>query len=57
LAICQIYIESTQLSSSFGIASWRPGDDYMDLFSRADQALYAAKMNGRNQISTAFSGD
>jgi len=52
-AICRICIESTQLSSSFGIANWQTGDDYVDLFSRADQALYASKVNGRNQISAA----
>lgn len=52
-AVCQIYIELTQLSSSFGIAIWQAGEDYMDLFARADQALYASKMNGRNQISVA----
>lgn len=51
--ISQISIKSTSLSSSFGIACWQAGDDYMDLFSRADQALYKSKTNGRNQISAA----
>ncbi|KAA3637993.1 MAG: diguanylate cyclase [Proteobacteria bacterium] len=52
-AIGQILIKSVSLSSSFGIACWQVGDDYMDLFSRADQALYISKTNGRNQISAA----
>lgn len=52
-AISRISIKSCPLSSSFGIACWQVGDDYLDLFSRADQALYTSKINGRNQITAA----
>lgn len=38
------------LSSSFGVAQLREGETATDLFKRADQALYSAKRNGRNQV-------
>ncbi len=38
------------VSVSVGCAMHRPGDDQQSLFNRADQALYQAKENGRNQI-------
>ncbi len=35
---------------SLGVAQYRPGDDPQGLFERADQRLYRAKRNGRNQV-------
>lgn len=52
-------IESTKLrtggqtlcvTASFGISLSRPGEEFDELMARADQALYAAKRSGRNQI-------
>ena len=48
-----ISIESTKLSSSFGIAKLKTGEDYKSLFHRADQALYISKEKGGNHITTA----
>lgn len=52
-AIEQIDIESTPLSSSFGVAQWHLGESYQSLFKRADNALYQSKNNGRNQVTLA----
>lgn len=38
------------ITASFGVAEYRPGDDWTSLIKRADISLYAAKNGGRNRI-------
>lgn len=40
-----------QLTASFGVAQYRPGDDADTLVQRADAKLYDAKSSGRNCVS------
>ena len=35
---------------SAGLAQWQPGDDTETLLRRADDALYAAKRQGKNRV-------
>lgn len=41
--------ERVDVTLSFGVAEIQPNDDPESLFTRADQALYLAKQQGRNQ--------
>lgn len=41
------------LTASFGVAAWHTDEDYEALFRRADQALYQAKLSGRNRVAVA----
>jgi diguanylate cyclase len=41
-----------QLTASFGVAEYRPGDDVDMLVQRADAKLYDAKSSGRNRVET-----
>ncbi len=53
--ISEIKIVDSQLFCSFGIAELAAGDDFHELFMRADQALYTAKQSGGNQSVIADS--
>jgi len=43
------------VTCSFGVATYRPGDDEQTLIRRADQALYKAKELGRNRVEVSAS--
>ncbi|MGB3469575.1 MAG: GGDEF domain-containing protein [Erythrobacter sp.] len=38
------------ITSSFGVAAWKPGEAYARAYERADAALYRAKRAGRNRV-------
>lgn len=42
---------------SMGVAEYRPGEPHADCVSRADEALYAAKRNGRNRVVSEADAD
>jgi diguanylate cyclase (GGDEF)-like protein len=44
---------SLKVTVSFGVAQIREGESLEALFNRTDQALYAAKAQGRNQVKVA----
>jgi predicted signal transduction protein with EAL and GGDEF domain len=39
-----------RVTASFGVAAYQPGDTVDGFIDRADQALYDAKMMGKNQV-------
>ncbi|MBS0299160.1 MAG: diguanylate cyclase [Proteobacteria bacterium] len=41
------------ITFSAGVAQFNPGESQEDLFKRADEALYRAKKNGKNQVVAA----
>ena len=45
--------DGAHLTASFGIAQWKHGESYAQLFRRADAALYAAKDGGRDRVEIA----
>ena len=45
--------EVGRVTISLGVADLLPGEPYRDLVRRVDQALYAAKRGGRNQVRQA----
>lgn len=50
----QVHIaDAHPLTASFGVAGLQPGDDFEQLFRRADHTLYQAKLAGRNRVCVA----
>ena len=45
--------QALRVTESIGVATRQPGEDMEALIRRADEALYAAKNNGRNQVCLA----
>nr|WP_280818761.1 sensor domain-containing diguanylate cyclase [Thiorhodococcus minor] len=45
------------MTLSIGLAMWRPGESAAQWINRADQALYAAKHQGRNRVCIAADTD
>lgn len=48
-----VFADVGTLTCSFGVAQWLPGESAAELVARADEALYRAKANGRNQVVLA----
>jgi polar amino acid transport system substrate-binding protein len=49
------FLVNQQITASFGLSEYRHGETIGDTIKRADDALYKAKRNGRNQIVMADS--
>ena len=45
--------KQVQITMSFGVAAYQPGDTLELVFDRADKALYSAKEQGRNRVCVA----
>jgi two-component system cell cycle response regulator len=46
-----------ELTTSFGVSEWQPGESIDETLRRADMALYSAKAGGRNQVIAAGTDD
>lgn len=46
-------VQTTDMAASFGVARLMPGECVDKAYRNADEALYAAKRNGRNQVSSS----
>jgi len=47
--------ESEPITASFGVAAWNGSEPYRATLTRADEALYRAKSQGRNRVVAASS--
>ncbi len=43
-----------QITLSVGVAEHDKGESMENIIRRADEALYAAKNNGRNQVASSY---
>lgn len=54
LSAQQRLVGDCRYSISIGVAGWQGGESFDQLCRRADQALYAAKNNGRNRVHVSL---
>lgn len=47
------FVTAGRISVSIGLTAFRTSDDSNQIFKRADQALYEAKQQGRNQVAVS----
>jgi diguanylate cyclase (GGDEF)-like protein len=52
----RVYDKVGQMSASFGVAMFRPGEVLTETIARADAALYRAKQAGRNRVESGEVG-
>ena len=50
-------VDYAKVTLSIGLTIYKPGETSATVLNRADQALYAAKTNGRNQICVKSEDD
>jgi diguanylate cyclase (GGDEF)-like protein len=59
-SICQSPVltepKQVEVSASFGVCEWLPGQELADLLHQADLALYRAKNGGRNRVELGTGG-
>lgn len=48
-----VFVDAIDITVSLGVAAYAPGDTPERLVERADEALYAAKREGRNRVATS----
>jgi diguanylate cyclase (GGDEF)-like protein len=48
-------LQGGSVTASFGVATLCPGEGFASLLERADEALYAAKRQGRDQVCVSAS--
>jgi len=48
------FVNDLKITASFGVAEMKVTESTRDFIARADQALYKAKSNGRNQVQTSY---
>ncbi|EFL90974.1 diguanylate cyclase [Ahrensia sp. R2A130] len=46
-----------EVSMTFGLACWMPGEPVLEVYRRADRALYSGKNNGRNRVQLGMVDD
>lgn len=51
-AAIAVHADGAPMTVSAGVTTYRPGDDSNAILARADNALYAAKAEGRNKVAT-----
>ena len=52
IADVKVLPDGGNITASFGVAKYNPGEDFDDFYRRIDSALYMAKRSGKNCVAT-----